>query len=93
MPAGVAQVNTDGQLNKKVFARFYAEVLFRHFDADNSDTLELAEMQKALGHLVKPNADGSKTLPVIAYPPEYTDAKGEVHLPVKWFWATFMSME
>ena len=88
-----AQVKVDDHLTKKVFARFYAEVLFRHFDADNSDSLQLAEMQNALGHLVKPNADGTKTLPVLAYPPEFTDEKGEVHLPVKWFWATFMAME
>ena len=25
-------------LSKKVFSRYYAEVLFRHFDADNSNT-------------------------------------------------------
>ena len=80
-------------LGKGVFSRFYAEVLFRHFDKDNSGTLQLAEFQEALGHMVKPNADGTKTLPIIAFPESCRDETGEVHLPVKWFWATFAAME
>jgi len=80
-------------LSAKFFGRFYAEALFRHFDKDDSGTLELAEFQEALGHLVKPKADGTKDLPVVAFPPEVTDEKGEVHLPVSWFWSTFKSMD
>ena len=41
---------------KKVF-RFY-EVLFYHVDADKNGTLELAEFQNALKHMVKPNEKG-----------------------------------
>jgi len=75
-------------ITANVFSRFYAEVLFRHFDVDNSGTLELCEVQSALGYLVKGGAP-----PVIAYPPEHTDEKGEVHLPINWFWATFRAMD
>jgi len=80
-------------LTTKFFGRFYAEALFRQFDKDNSGTLELAEFQEAIGHLVKPKADGTKDLPAIAFPPEFTDEQGEVHLPVSWFWSTFRSMD
>ena len=76
-----------------VFSRFYCEMLFRHFDKDNNGTLELAEVSEALKYLVKPNADGVKVAPVVAYPPEFTTASGEVHLPIQWFWAHFSSME
>jgi len=75
------------------FARLYCEVLFRHFDKDNSGTLELAEASAALMYLVKPNADGVRAPPTIAYPPEYTDERGEVHLPVSWFWTIFQAMD
>ena len=45
----------DGQsLKASHFGRFYAEVLFRHFDADNSGTLGLAGVQKAMAFLTKP---------------------------------------
>ena len=53
----------------QVFSRFYAEVLFKHFDVDNSGTLQLAEVEEALKHLVKPNADGTKTMPPVACAP------------------------
>ena len=66
---------------------------FKLFDKDNSGTLELAEVQEALKHLVKPDADGNKAMPVVAYPPEFTDDKGEVRLPMSWFWLTFSAME
>jgi len=91
----VAKVDDKGEhvLGKGSFQRFYCEVLFRHFDADDSGTLELDEFQKALAHMVKPNADGSKTMPAIAFPPETRTESGEVHLPVAWFWKMFSSME
>ena len=76
-----------------VFSRFYCEMLFRHFDKDNSNTLELEEVQNALKHMVKPNADGVQVMPIVAYPPEFTTESGEVHLPLTWFWATFSAME
>ena len=55
--------------------------------------LELAEVQKALKHMVKPGADGEQATPVVAFPPEFTTESGEVHLPISWFWATFSSMD
>ena len=48
------------------FSRFYAEVLFLHFDKDNSGTLELAEVQEALKQIAKPNDKGEKIPPIIA---------------------------
>ena len=92
----VATAGDDGgakAIERKHFARFYAEIMFRHFDKDNSGTLELAEVQEALKHLVKPDADGNRVMPVVAYPPEFTDDKGEVRLPMSWFWLTFSAME
>ena len=90
-----ATENSEGkkELPQKVFSRFYCEVLFRHFDKDNSNTLELEEVQNALKHMVKPNADGVQVMPIVAYPPEFTTESGEVHLPLTWFWATFSAME
>jgi len=65
------------ELKAGKFSRFYAEVLFHHFDADNSGTLELAEVQNALKHMVRKNADGEQVMPIIAYPPEFTTESGE----------------
>ena len=45
----VATAGDDGgakAIERKHFARFYAEIMFRHFDKDNSGTLELAEVQE-----------------------------------------------
>jgi len=75
------------------FSRFYAEVLFKHFDKDNNGTLELGEVERALKHIVKPNAAGERVAPTIAFPPQYYDDAGEIHLPMQWFWATFTAME
>ena len=61
--------------------------------ADNSRTLELNEFQNALAHLIKPNADGTRTIPTIPYPPEYQGDNGQVHLPFKWFLRFFYSMD
>ena len=78
-------------LTTRVFSRFYAEMIFRHFDRDDNGTLELQEMQRALAFMVKPG-DGARPL-VAAYPPELHDSSGEVHLPVEWFWRLFSAME
>ena len=75
------------------FSRFYCEAIFHQFDVNQNGTLQLDEVQSALGYLVKPDADGVRQLPVIAYPPEHTDASGELRLPVQWFWALFSSMD
>ena len=80
-------------LKGKVFSRFFAEVLFCHFDADSNGTLELAEFEKAIGFMVKPDKDGNKTLPSVAFPPEFVGESGKVHLPMQWFWVIFSGME
>jgi len=85
--------SVDGKLPRKVFSRFYCEVLFYHVDADKNGTLELAEFQNALKHMVKPNAEGEVVMPIIAYPPDLKDDKGEVHLPLPWFWGNFSAMD
>jgi len=88
-----AKQAAEGSLKPNIFSRFYCEVLYRHSDADNNGTLELAEVQEALKHMVKPNAEGVQVAPVVAFPPEFTSESGEVHLPLAWFWATFSAME
>ena len=75
------------------FSRYYCEVLFRHFDKNNDNVLQLAEVSEALKFMVKPNASGVQVAPIVAYPPEFTDASGEVALPIQWFWATFSAMD
>ena len=32
-------------------------------------------------------------MPIIAYPPDLKDDKGEVHLPLPWFWGNFSAMD
>ena len=64
-------------------------MLFRHFDADNSQTLELKEFQRALAYLCKPGQEA----PVVAFPSQFASASGEVRLDLKAFWAIFASME
>ena len=64
-----------------------------HAPATYHPRLELAEVQKALKHMVKPGADGEQATPVVAFPPEFTTESGEVHLPMRWFWATFSAMD
>jgi hypothetical protein len=76
-------------IKANVFSRVYAQALFAHFDKSNDGRLQLAEVQNALAHLVKRNADGQRAPPAIAYPAEFTDANGEVHLPFAWFWTIF----
>jgi len=86
------KVQQDGVISSSHFSRFYCEALFRWADIDNNGTLELAEFQKTLGYLVKPNADGTSSTPVIAFPSECTAPDGTVHLPMSWFWPMFSSM-
>ena len=43
-------------LSIKLFSRFYAEVLYRHFDADNNGGLSANEAKAALKFLTKPGA-------------------------------------
>ena len=81
-------------LSIKVFSRYYAEVLFLHFDRNDDGKLQLAEVEEALAFLVKADGkDGAKPPVVVAYPPEFTDEKGEVHLPIQWFWSFFSAMD
>merc|ERR1711924_429493 len=75
------------------FSRFYADVLFAHFDKDSSGSLQLAEVQEALKYLVKPEADGTKVTPVISFPAQYTSESGEVSLPPSYFWTIFASFD
>ena len=75
------------------FARFYAEILFRKFDANNNGTLQLDEAQEALKFLKpKSGTDGSRADVHVAFPQSaYVD--GELRLPWSWFWAMFLAME
>ena len=41
-----------------------------HAPATYHPRLELAEVQKALKHMVKPGADGEQATPVVAFPPD-----------------------
>ena len=82
---------------EQVLSNFWSteriKALFNLFDADKNGTLELAEFQNALKHMVKPNAEGEVVMPIIAYPPDLKDDKGEVHLPLPWFWGNFSAMD
>ena len=77
-------------LKIKLFNRFYAEVLFKHFDANNNGTLQLDEATKALRFLVKPTEGQPE--PVLALPADYS-RDGELHLPWSWFASVYKSME
>jgi len=84
----------DGLLKKEIFCRLYAEVLFAYFDEDKNGTLELAEAQKALTHLVKkPYWGGEKATPTIAFPPEFMGKDGEVHVPFESFFMYLTAMD
>jgi len=75
------------------FNRFYAEILFRHFDANNNGYLELAEAQEALKFLVKKKEDGEKPDVNAVFPASaYTEA-GELKLPKAWFFQMYKAME
>ena len=66
----------------------WQEVLFKHFDADDSGTLEYAEAQKALQFL-----SNSKEPATVAFPPDAYDAKGVLKLPKSWFFSMYRAME
>ena len=74
------------------FARFYAVILFKHFDADDSGRLELEEATAALKFLTKPSPDSPDIQ--VAFPPQACDEAGRVKsLPFSWFWSTFRAMD
>ena len=75
-----------------VFSRFYAEILFLHFDANGDGALQLEEAQEALKFMVKP-VDGVKPALTVAFPPEAYTESGELALSKQWFWSIYQAME
>ena len=73
-----------------VFNRFYAQILFTHFDANGDGVLQLEEAQAALKWLTKPSADGNVA---VAFPPDAYTESGELALPFGWFWGVYSAME
>ena len=71
-----------------IFSRFYAEVLFSHFDTSNNGSLQMDEAQRALKFLLKPDEAANEI--AIAYP---CDPDGEMKLPFSWFWVNYQAME
>ena len=69
------------------FSRFFAEILFKQFDANNNKMLEVAEATAALKFLKKTSAEGGDTLN-IALP-----ADAEKGLPFGWFLSMYQSIE
>jgi hypothetical protein len=74
-------------LRINVFSRFYAEILFRHFDTNNSGTLQADQAQRALTYLRKRTDGGAAPAVAVALP------AGEVNMPFSWFWAEYRQME
>eukprot|EP00310_Coccolithus_braarudii_P023227 CAMPEP_0183332904 /NCGR_PEP_ID=MMETSP0164_2-20130417/1959_1 /TAXON_ID=221442 /ORGANISM="Coccolithus pelagicus ssp braarudi, Strain PLY182g" /LENGTH=164 /DNA_ID=CAMNT_0025501715 /DNA_START=40 /DNA_END=534 /DNA_ORIENTATION=- len=76
------------------FARFYAEILFKHFDTNNDGSLQLSEAKQALKFLIKP-MDGVVEEPVLAVPPGAYDEKGELKkpMPFSWFLSYYKAMD
>ena len=75
------------------FNRFYAEILFRHFDANNNGTLDLEEAQAALRFLKKKPEGGEKPDVQVAFPSNAYTETGELRLPKSWFFGLYQSME
>mmetsp|Transcript_11757 Transcript_11757/g.28115 ORF Transcript_11757/g.28115 Transcript_11757/m.28115 type:complete len:140 (-) Transcript_11757:375-794(-) len=73
------------------FNRFYAEILFKHFDADNNGTLQAEEAQEALKFLMKPAAGQPQAS--VAFPPTAYNEAGELQLPFSWFWTYYQAMD
>ena len=82
----------DGHLPVHLFNRFFAEILFRHFDTNGDGALQRAEAEGALKFLLKPPAEGAPAV-AFAYPPEAFDGSGELQLPKAWFLAQYQAME
>ena len=81
-------------LKSGAFARFYADILFRRFDANNDGTLQLDEAQEALRFLKKKDSSGTRPAVSIAFPAEAVDKEtGAVNLPFSWFWAAYLAMD
>ena len=76
-------------LKINVFSRFYAEILFKHFDASNNGALELAEAEAALKWLLKPKHGklGQEQQLTVALPGNAQS------LPFSWFWSHYQAME
>ena len=74
------------------FNRFYAEILFRHFDANNNGTLQLEEAQAALQFLY-PTKDGAKPDVNVAFPESAKSESGELRLPKGWFFMMYQGVE
>ena len=74
------------------FNRFYAEILFRHFDANNNGYLELNEAENALRFLCKNKSDGSKADPVNVVYPVDAYVEGELRLPKSWFFSMYRGL-
>ena len=91
-----AHATHDEKLGKKVlkigvFSRFYAQVLFKHFDANNNGSLDRTEAQAALRFLLKPK-DGSTPEVAVAIPAS-AEKDGELQLPFSWFWDQYQAMD
>jgi len=91
-----AHASHDEKLDKKVlkigvFSRFYAELLFKHFDANDNGSLQRDEAERALKFLLKPK-DGATPQVALAIPAS-AEKGGEIHLPFAWFWDQFQAME
>ena len=92
-----AHASHDEKLGKIVlrvgdFSRFYAELLFKHFDADNNGTLQREEAQAALRFLTKQPSGGAAPEVVLALPASAEEG-GKIHLPFSWFWDQYRAME
>ena len=80
-------------LGRQLFNRFYAEILFKTFDADNNGWLSLQEAQTALQYLRRKPQDGSKPEVSVAYPADAYTPEGELRLPKAWFLQVYKSMD
>ena len=80
------------QLGRQLFSRFYAEILFKVFDADNNGWLSLAEAQNALQYLLPKGTGGSDSAVNVAFPADAYTPEGELRLQKAWFYQVFKSM-
>lgn len=76
-------------LKINVFSRFYAEILFRHFDTNHDGALQLEEAHEALKFMTKPGAQPA----AVAFPAEAYTESGELRLPMSWFWSIYQAMD